>query len=296
MVDPLGKPVAGAEVFLCYWLHGAPLDYTVQPRAVTNDEGRFEFTTTRSDFEPGALEAWRASNIVATAAGFGFTAGSSIAFETTGKALKLISPEALVYFKELFSNPNHVLRLVRDDTPITGRVETADGRYRLEGLPIGKAQRVLVFPKAQTALLPGGLSVSTKTDEPTLTRNFQLKQGILVRGQAVDDRTGKPLPGRVQYVAFRDNPYLKSFPLFSKARLYHERRTDEDGRFEIAVLPGSGIITFMASDHTRCYGLSSARSNFSSIRPSPSMVSNESGGGALSLGLRQIVSVSSSSE
>jgi len=427
VVDPEGKPVAGARVFLVYWLHGAPLDYVAKPRAVTDDKGRFEFSTTRSDFEPDAKDAWRACSIVAAADGYGFAAGFSVAFETTGKARDMLRPESLAYLKERLNSSDGVLRLVPDDMPISGRIATsdgepvagarvrvdriwfndegdlapwekaakeekadfyslrrqaphcmngphvrfiipdvttdekggftlqgvgrervvqllisgpgietnqikartrkgdkvivphqwktrhrsksqetyfaaefvyvpgpskpvsgrvtdadtgkpisgalvsagqmgsffrsgspyiadvteADGRYRLEGLPIGKENRINVFPTADTAYLPAGMPVDTQIDEPSATQDFQLRQGVWVRGRAIDDRTGKPVPGRIQYFAFRDNPHLESFPRFSRTFIHHERRTDEDGRFEIAVLPGSGIITFMAIDHTR---------------------------------------------
>lgn len=427
VVDPDGKPVAGAKVFQVYWYHGAPLDHVAKPRAVTDDEGRFEFATTRSDFEAEARDAWHACTIVATADGYGFANAFSVAFETTGNARKLLPAGALLYLKEMLSNPTRVLKLVPDDTPITGRVTTADGkpvvgarvradrlwfndkgnldsweeaakdekadfyslrrhtprvihgpqlpsiirdvttdekgcytlrgigrerivqllisgpgieslevktrtrmgekvvvphqwpgrgraegqetyygcefvhipgpskpivgrvtdadtgkpvsgvlisagqmgtffrggspfiaavtdregRYRLEGLPMETRSRISAFPTADTLYPTAGASVHTQVDEPTVTQDFELKQGVWVHGQAIDDRTDKPISGHVQYFAFRDNPHLESFPQFKRTFIAHERRTDEDGRFRIAVLPGPGIITFMADDHSR---------------------------------------------
>lgn len=127
----------------------------------------------------------------------------------------------------------------------------AYGRYRLDGMPVGKENSLNVFPPESTAYLPVGLRIDTRIAEPRLTRDFQLKQGIWVRGRAIDDRTGKPVPGRVQYSPFEVNPHLKSFPMYGKSHIEHESRTDEDGRFEIAVMPGLGLITFKAVDHTR---------------------------------------------
>lgn len=427
VVDPEGKPVAGAKVFQVYWFRGAPFEYVAKPRAVTDNEGRFEFTTTRSDFEPNARDAWYACTIVATADGYGFADGFSVAFETTGNARKLLPAGALIYLKEILSNPTRVLKLVPDDTPITGRVTTADGkpvpaarvrvdrlwyndegnldlweeaakdekadfyslrrhttkaingpqlpfiipdattdekgcftlrgigrerivqllisgpgieslevktrtregekvvvphqwrtrgrsemqevyygpefvhvpgpsrpivgrvtdvdtgkavsgvlisagqmgtffrggspfiaavtdregRYRLEGLPLEKRNRISAFPTADSAHPTAGASVDTQVDEPSATQDFELKQGVWVHGQAVDDRTGKPITGRVQYFAFRDNPHLESFPRFKGTYIAHERRVDKDGRFRIAVLPGPGIIAFKADDHSR---------------------------------------------
>ncbi len=427
VVAPDGKPVAGAKVFQVYWFHGAPLDYVAKPRAVTDNEGRFEFATTRSDFEPEARSAWHAYTIVATADGYGFADGFSVAFETTGNARKLLPAGALIYLKEILSNPTRVLKLVPDDTPISGRVTTVDGepvpaarvrvdrlwfndegnldsweeaakdekadfyslrrhttkaingpqlpfiipdvttdekgcftlrgigrerivqllisgpgieslevktrtrkgekvvvphqwrsrgpsgiqetyygsefvhapgpskpilgrvtdadtgkpvsgvlisagqmgtffrggspfiadvtdrdgRYRLEGLPLEKRNRISAFPTADSAYPTAGASVDTQVDEPTVTQDFPLKQGVWVQGQAIDDRTGKPIIGHVQYFAFRDNPHQELFPHFKMTYIAHERRTDEDGRFRIAVLPGPGIVAFKADDHSR---------------------------------------------
>jgi beta-lactamase regulating signal transducer with metallopeptidase domain len=429
VVDPDGKPVAGAKIYLTYWLPGAKPDYAAKSWATTEKDGRFEFSTTKADFEPNIdRSAWQWSDIIAKADGYGFAADNSVVFETTGKVVSQMPPESLNFFGERLKNPNRVLRLVRDDTPINGRIlndeskpvagahirvkgvwinekgdltpfeeaakdkkadyyslsrnftellngpqlpfivpdavtdqdgrftlrgvgrervvellvsgpgiETkmiyartrkgdkivvpdvwrdadnpldrkdtfygadfdyaagpakpilgrvtdadtgkpipgvlisagqegmffrsgspwiatttdTDGRYRLDGIPVGKENSLNVFPPEQTAYLPAGLRIDTRTAEPSLTRNFQLKQGVWVRGRAIDDRTGKPVPGRVQYSPFEVNPHLKSFPMFAKGRIEHECRTDEDGRFDIAVMPGLGLLTFKAVDHSR---------------------------------------------
>lgn len=426
VLDPDGKPVAGAKIFLCYWMHNTPPDYVARPRAVTDDEGRFQFSATRADFEPDAESAWRLSAIVAAAEGHGFAVDLSLSFETTGKALRTMSAEALVYLKERLTNPSRVLRLVRDDTPVKGRVTTldgepvagacirvnevwyadqgdltqferaareekadyyslrrttngllngpqlpfvvpdattdsdghftlhgvgrerivellvsgpgiestlikartrkgetivvphewrhaesrerietffgaelvhvaqpskpvsgrvtdadsgqpipgvlvsagqsgtffragspyiatltdADGRYRLEGMPLGGRNDLYAFPPPETAYLPAGRRHTTRVGETGAVYDFGLKQGVWIRGTVIDDRTGKPVPGRIQYFAFEDNPHLKSFSHFSGAVIAHERRSGEQGRFEIAVMPGPGLITFMADEHT----------------------------------------------
>jgi len=127
----------------------------------------------------------------------------------------------------------------------------ADGQYRLEGLPIGSRESIYVFPPIEAGFIPSGNSVTLKADTPPATIDFRLKRGVWVRGQAVDKRTGKPIRGHVEYYAFDDNPHLNSYPGFSRAGLAHERRTDTQGKFEIAVIPGSGILAFIADDHTQ---------------------------------------------
>jgi WD40 repeat protein/beta-lactamase regulating signal transducer with metallopeptidase domain len=423
VVDPEKKPIAGAKIFFSYWIQNAPLDFVAKPLAVTDNEGKFEFTTTES----GGV-------IIAAADGYGFAADSGTKYETTGNLLKTLPVEAKAFWALQLANPKRVLQLVRDDTPISARVMTAegkpvvgarvkvnqvwinrnfltgaegdleafekaskdkkvdfyslrktaefglngphlpfivpdattdedgrfvlrgvgrervvelmvsgpgietkmiyartrkgdpivvtqswrdsdhplmpkdtfygaefdyksapskpivgrvtdaetgkpiagalvnagqegmffrsglpwiatmtdaDGRYRLEGMPIGKRNALNAFPPASTAFLPAGSNLSTEGDAPSLTHDFPLKQGIWLRGQVIDDRTKKPVAGRIKYSAFRDNKFLKSFPAFAKGSISHERRVEDDGRFKIPVMPGSGLIMFTAMDHTQ---------------------------------------------
>ena len=91
-----------------------------------------------------------------------------------------------------------------------------------------------------------------KLDVPEFTKDFKLRQGVWIRGRTIDDRTREPVTGPVQYLAYIDNPELKkSYPGIFRSGLIYERRSDENGRFAIAVPPGKGVITFTADDHTR---------------------------------------------
>ena len=67
----------------------------------------------------------------------------------------------------------------------------------------------------------------------------------------MESRTGEPLMGQVSYFATAGNPHLDSYKGFSRIDPEHEVRIAKDGSFEIAVLPGPGILTFMASDNDR---------------------------------------------
>ena len=62
-----------------------------------------------------------------------------------------------------------------------------------------------------------------------------------------DSASGKPLRARVEYFAPLTNPHLKSAKGVMGA---HQQtvRTDRDGRYQIAALPGRGIVGVMAND------------------------------------------------
>ncbi|MGD9855903.1 MAG: M56 family metallopeptidase, partial [Planctomycetaceae bacterium] len=124
-----------------------------------------------------------------------------------------------------------------------------DGRYRLEGLPLENEEYLYVLPPFETAYLPVGRSVTTHLGDTAVERDFQLKQGIIVRGRAVDDRTGQPLVGPINYFVDAANPSLEDYPQETLRRVGHERRSDADGNFTIPVLPGRGVLTFTPDNH-----------------------------------------------
>jgi len=136
----------------------------------------------------------------------------------------------------------------RSGTPWINTTTDADGKYRLEGLPVGDRETIYIQPQSTTAYLPAGASLQTKTDEAQIEKSFRLKKGIWVRGKTVDDRTDKPLSGAVQYFADRGNELLDDYPQFRGAGFY-ERRSDSEGRFAIAVPAGRGVLTFIPDDH-----------------------------------------------
>ncbi len=138
---------------------------------------------------------------------------------------------------------------VRSPSAIFTRTITdADGKYRLEGLPLG-TERVMFLPPAGSRYLVGAADVTTTPKTERVGLNATLTAGVLVRGQATDLRTGQGLRGRLQYFPFQANPHLQGAGGFEKSDLeWQYFLCDEDGRFEIPVLPGPGILAFDASN------------------------------------------------
>jgi beta-lactamase regulating signal transducer with metallopeptidase domain/protocatechuate 3,4-dioxygenase beta subunit/5-hydroxyisourate hydrolase-like protein (transthyretin family) len=129
-------------------------------------------------------------------------------------------------------------------------VTDADGRYRLEGFPLGENE-FLILPPPDAPHLMGSVSITTSADQPELVRDIELTPGVMVRGRVVDGVTGEPARGYVQSFAFTDNPHLKDAPTFGNGDFRHHYWTDADGRFAIPVLPGPGILAFNADDHEK---------------------------------------------
>src|SRR5262249_1407364 len=72
--------------------------------------------------------------------------------------------------------------------------------------------------------------------------DIALKRGVLVRGRVTDKATGRPVSGYIDSLAFADNPHVDEFPGFRESSYATAVRTGEDGRYEVAALPGRGII------------------------------------------------------
>jgi hypothetical protein len=118
----------------------------------------------------------------------------------------------------------------------------SEGRYRLEGLPLGKSKLIAV-PPLGTRHLQRDFDVTTNAGSQPLTSNVQLTAGILVRGQVTDSRTGKPVMGNLEYLASWTNPDHLQINWYSRGRY----RTDHEGGFEIPVLPGKGVLLFQVT-------------------------------------------------
>jgi len=118
----------------------------------------------------------------------------------------------------------------------------SEGRYRLEGLPLGKSKLIAV-PPLGTRHLQRDFDVTTTAGSQPLTSNVQLTAGILVRGQVTDSRTGKPVMGNLEYLASWTNPDHLQINWYSRGRY----RTDHEGGFEIPVLPGKGVLLFQVT-------------------------------------------------
>ncbi len=109
VLDPEGKPVAGANLHLTYY---GDREQATPIRATSDVQGRFRFTVTKRDFnDTDAKEPWTWSKVVASAPGFG--PGWAAPVNENGKR---VGPHELS------------IRLARDDVPIEGRIVNLEGR------------------------------------------------------------------------------------------------------------------------------------------------------------------------
>ena len=132
----------------------------------------------------------------------------------------------------------------RNSIPAPGVETTTDaqGHYRLTGLPKGPAYRLFLEPGAGQPYTRATFRVAGESPalEP-VNFDITLKRGIRVRGRVTDKATGQPVWGHVAAYTFADNPHLNEFPGYRGGRGSYTR-TEDDGRYELVVLPGRGVL------------------------------------------------------
>jgi RNA polymerase sigma factor (sigma-70 family) len=113
VLDPEGKPLAGAKLYRAYGIR-APQGFPApaRQRATTGADGRFQFTIAASEVPSDRAEFIQ---IVAVAAGYG---------------------PAWVEGKEAIAKGELILRLVKDDVPINGRIIDLEARP-IAGVTVG---------------------------------------------------------------------------------------------------------------------------------------------------------------
>jgi protocatechuate 3,4-dioxygenase beta subunit len=129
-------------------------------------------------------------------------------------------------------------------------VTDAQGHYRLDGLPLGDAM-LEVIPPSGGRNLSVDAEVATALGTREMRRDIAVPAGVLVRGRAIDERTGKPVEGLLIYFAYETNPEGQKARELSFRHRQRGVQTDAEGRFAIPVLAGPGILALRAGAEFR---------------------------------------------
>ncbi len=121
------------------------------------------------------------------------------------------------------------------------------GHYRLIGLPDASSYRLFIHAGGGRPYPAASFVVRGGSPRPDPVRfDMTLKRGVIVRGRLTDKSTGQPVAGMITPFAFLDNPQAAAFPGHDDANETFAP-IDDDGRFEVVVLPGPGILACYAS-------------------------------------------------
>lgn len=117
----------------------------------------------------------------------------------------------------------------------------AEGRFRLVGLSSSLNVLISARPAPDQPYLRWTRDIKIERGDGPQTLDFALKRGVWVQGRVIDKATRQPVPSRVEYHVFFDNPNVRDRPgMFYNADEY---RTDESGRYRMIVFPGRGLMS-----------------------------------------------------
>jgi RNA polymerase sigma factor (sigma-70 family) len=138
-------------------------------------------------------------------------------------------------------------KAVRTVGPVARATTDEKGRYRLAGL--GKHEHYHLEAGAIPYFRQDKFDVKDAPGLEPLTVDFDLEQGVVVRGHLTDKATGKPVRGWVHCTALASNPNLKDFT--------GQRQPDgaievaADGSFAVVAVPGPGLLLVHAHEADR---------------------------------------------
>jgi RNA polymerase sigma factor (sigma-70 family) len=124
-----------------------------------------------------------------------------------------------------------------------------EGRFRLSGLPKA-ASRYLHLRPGDSPYLDRVIEVKDVPGLAPVAVEVKLEGCVVIEGRLTDKVTGKPILGQAHYLPMKDNSDLKTLadPGLYKGGLFSARPTgtwaytDDDGRFQLRVLHGLGLI------------------------------------------------------
>jgi hypothetical protein len=166
------------------------------------------------------------------AAGPGLEIVGTVRDKDTGKPLAGITVQTTMSFGD-------PLRFFKTTTD-------ARGDYRLSGLPpkdtsLG-GQDLLAVASEGPPYVPSLQHLEDAPGSASVRKDFALSRGAWARGRVIDRSTGTPVFAELNYFILANNPHLKDYQGYGTLRFLRPLITDENGAFQIAVIPGRGIL------------------------------------------------------
>jgi RNA polymerase sigma factor (sigma-70 family) len=132
------------------------------------------------------------------------------------------------------------------DSACLGVVSDKDGRYLLEGVPKRKQYLLNVEPPAGSSWLPTGARPVDEEGLRPLDVDFTVARGIVVRGRVLDRATRGGVRGQVRFVVLPDNKFAGKLGFDYCHYGSMAGRSEADGRFQLTIIPGPGVLMFQA--------------------------------------------------
>jgi hypothetical protein len=120
------------------------------------------------------------------------------------------------------------------------------GQYRLVGLPKAAKYSLMISPIEGQNYLSKWVELADTEGLKSIKKDFDLERGVAMRLRFIDQDTGKPVLGTVQYCPTYDNPRYEEARVAPNHGVQHSSEPDLKGLFSFVVVPGPSIIGFRA--------------------------------------------------
>ena len=127
----------------------------------------------------------------------------------------------------------------------------AEGRFRLEGAPLGGRHRITVTPALDLPYFKTDLDLPESSGSAPLECLVELQRSKWIVGKVLDEE-GDPVLATLNYYPYRDNKFAEQFANYDPKvvgsvpdNVFH---TNEEGEFRIRAIPGKGVLAAHISD------------------------------------------------
>jgi RNA polymerase sigma factor (sigma-70 family) len=133
-------------------------------------------------------------------------------------------------------------------------ISDKDGRYKLVGVPKERQYVPHAEPPPGSSWLRSGARIDDTEGVQPLSVDFTVARGVLLSGRILDKTTGKGVKGSIRFVPLPGNKFAgkPGYDSYKYERLVSE--VGADGRFQLAVIPGLGVLMFQADGKERVNG------------------------------------------
>jgi RNA polymerase sigma factor (sigma-70 family) len=120
----------------------------------------------------------------------------------------------------------------------------ADGRFELDGLAkSGTSSSFYIQRPPPSPYLPRHVSAPNPDGLQPLILNIELARGVLLTGRVGDGASGAGVFANIHYIPLPNNPFAGKPPYDPDRNPLYSGSTGPDGRLQMAVIPGPGLLT-----------------------------------------------------
>jgi hypothetical protein len=125
---------------------------------------------------------------------------------------------------------------------VPARTTDAAGRFRLEGMPVGRDNLLLVRFTGDQPYLAAVVMVDTRGGKGSVKLEVPVRRGVWVEGQVTDAKTGRPLVATIDVFCPLSNPQRARYASYQMILPGQLHRTNNAGRFRVPAIPGRAVV------------------------------------------------------